>query len=163
VPVVRGTDASLTLGVNLGLMGYDKNLSGFTVGQGGYFSPQRFTALTFPLDWQGRDGRLSWRLNASIGVQSFREDPSPFNAATGLGSFSATSSSHRGLAYNVAAIVEYRVASKLYLGGALGFNNARDYRQVTGSAYLRYAFDDGGGAPTGLALRPLLSPYTPFP
>lgn len=163
VPVLRGDGSSLTMGVNLGLMSYDKNLSHFIYGEGGYFSPQHFSSLTFPLDWQGRDGRLAWRLNASIGVQSFREDPSPFNAVAGPAASLAFPTRHRGIAYNVAAIAEYQLGPQLYLGGALGFNNARDYRQVTGNAYLRYVFGAGGGVPGAMIVKPFGSPYTPLP
>ncbi|WP_162580875.1 cellulose biosynthesis protein BcsC [Variovorax sp. PBS-H4] len=163
VPVLRGEDASLTVGMNLGFISYDKNLSHFTFGEGGYFSPQRYASLTFPLDWRGRDGRLSWRLSASIGRQSFREDPSPGAAANGFAGLPAIPSRRSGFAYDVAAVLEYQLGPQLYLGGALGFNNARDYRQVTGNAYLRYVF--GGGEASGLremTERPFGSPYTPL-
>jgi hypothetical protein len=69
------------------------------------------------------------------------------------------------LAYNFAAIVEYQIAPQLYLGGALGFSNARDYRQFTGNAYLRYVFGTpvSQGAPAGgTTLRSFSSPYTPL-
>lgn len=165
VPVLRSADSALTMGVNLDLLSYDKNLSRFTHGQGGYFSPQRYASLTFPLDWSGRDRRLSWRLNASIGVQSFREDPVTDSAAGGTPLLAASGTRRTGVAYNVAAIVEYQIAPQLFLGGALGFSNARDYRQFTGNAYLRYVFGSPGskGAPAGgVTLRPFSSPYTPL-
>lgn len=165
LPLSRSASSSLTMGMNLDLLSYDKNLGQFTYGQGGYFSPQRYASLTLPLDWSGRDGRMSWRLNASIGVQSFREDPFPSLSASGTMPLSASGARHTGVAYNFAAIVEYQVAPQLYLGGALGFNNARDYRQVTGNAYLRYVFSNSGSqsAPAGgTTLKPFSSPYTPL-
>jgi len=175
----------LTLGMNLGLMGYQKNLSYYTFGQGGYFSPQSFVSLAFPVDWSGRNDRLAWRVNASLGVQSFNQKESPYfptdslrNAdaeraaaeAFRLGLSSAIyngrypRSSKTGLAYNLAAVLEYQLAPKMYLGGSIGLNNAQDYRQFTGSLYLRYVFDGAStlGVPTGATLRPLVSPYTPL-
>lgn len=165
VPILRSPGSSLTVGLNLDLLSYDKNLSQFTHGQGGYFSPQRYASLTFPLDWSGRDKRISWRLNASIGLQSFREDPVTSIAADGTPLLVASGTRRTGLAYNVAAIVEYQIAPQLYLGGAMGFSNARDYRQFTGNAYLRYVFGTpvSQGAPAGgTTLRPFSSPYTPL-
>ncbi|WP_260602648.1 cellulose biosynthesis protein BcsC [Variovorax sp. MHTC-1] len=165
LPVSRSASSSLTVGMNLDLLSYDKNLSQFTYGQGGYFSPQSYASLTLPLDWSGRDGRMAWRLNASIGVQSFREDPFPSPFATGMAAFAAPGTQRTGVAYSFAAIVEYQVAPQLYLGGALGFNNARDYRQITGNAYLRYVFGNSGfqNVPTGgMTLKPFSSPYTPL-
>jgi hypothetical protein len=38
---------SLTAGLNVSAMRYDKNLRGFTYGQGGYFSPQNYAELSF--------------------------------------------------------------------------------------------------------------------
>ncbi|QSI30897.1 tetratricopeptide repeat protein [Variovorax sp. RKNM96] len=177
--------SKLTLGMNLGLMGYDKNLSYYTFGQGGYFSPQSFVSVAFPVDWSGRSDRLAWRLNASLGVQSFTQKESPYfptdgrragdagsaaayAASLGLSSAPFTGmypkTSKTGLAYNLAAILEYQLAPKMFLGGSIGLNNAQNYRQLTGGLYVRYVFDGGSslGVPSGTTLRPLVSPYTPL-
>lgn len=187
--LMNSASSKLTLGMNIGLMGYDKNLSYYTYGQGGYFSPQSFVSVAFPVDWTGRADRLSWRLNASLGVQSFTQKSSPYfptdssrngdaaraaAAALGLGLSSTVynnmyaSSSKTGLSYNLAAVVEYQLAPKMFLGGALGFNNAQNYRQFTGALYLRYVFGGSStiGAPgyggSGATLNPMTSPYTPL-
>ena len=77
------------------------------------------------------------------------------------------SSSKTGLAYNFGAVLEYQLAPKMFLGGALGFNNAQNYRQFTGSMYLRYVFGGSNnlGVPSlggGTSLSPMVSPYTPL-
>ena len=110
----------------------------------------------------------------------FHTDPSRNSAASnaayqalalGLNSsnFNNTyaSSSKTGLAYNLAAVLEYQLAPKMFLGGALGFNNAQNYRQFTGSVYLRYVFGGSSsigvpGAGSGTTLNPMTSPYTPL-
>jgi Tfp pilus assembly protein PilF len=175
----------LTLGLNLGIMGYEKNLSYYTFGHGGYFSPQSFVSLALPVDWSGRNNRLSWRVNASLGVQAFNQKDTPYfptdssrngdagRAAAGAAALGLTNAiytgryaktSKTGLAYNLAAVLEYQLAPKMFLGGSIGLNNAQDYRQFTGSLYLRYVFDGSStlGVPTGTTLRPLVSPYTPL-
>lgn len=186
VHLMNKPGSTLTAGMNLDLLSYDKNLSYFTYGQGGYFSPQSYVSVAFPVDWTGREDRLSWRLNASLGIQSFNEDPSPWfptdparqaaaasavATATGLGLNKAPftgyylSNSHTGVAYNLAGIVEYQVAPQLFLGGAMAFNNATNYRQVTVSAYLRYMLGNTGrygSSSGGSTLRPVTSPYTPL-
>jgi hypothetical protein len=159
--LINSPGSKLTLSMNIGPMGYEKNLSYYTFGQGGYFSPQSFVSVAFPVDWTGRSDRLSWRVNASLGVQSFTQKASPYfptdpsrNSAASsaaaqalaLGLSSAAynnmyaSSSKTGLAYNLAAVLEYQLAPKMFLGGALGFDNAQNYRQFTSSIYLRYVF-----------------------
>ncbi|MFV0671524.1 cellulose synthase subunit BcsC-related outer membrane protein [Variovorax sp. tm] len=186
--LLNSPSSKLTLGMNIGLMGYQKNLSYYTFGQGGYFSPQSFVSVAFPVDWTGRSDRLSWRLNASLGVQSFTQKTSPYfptdpsrNSAASNAAYQAlalglnssnfnntyASSSKTGLAYNLAAVLEYQLAPKMFLGGALGFNNAQNYRQFTGSVYLRYVFGGSSsigvpGAGSGTTLNPMTSPYTPL-
>ncbi|MGJ7520040.1 cellulose synthase subunit BcsC-related outer membrane protein [Variovorax sp. LT1P1] len=185
--ILRGTGSNLTAGMNIGLMHYDKNLSYFTFGHGGYFSPQRYVSVAFPVDWSGRANRLSWRVNASLGVQSFTQDDSPYfptdavrqNASYTMAGLASglnltgpgynglyAGSTETGLAYNFAGAVEYQLAPSLYLGGALGLNNAQNYRQLTGSIYLRYLFGGGssilGNAAATPGLNPFNSPYTPL-
>ena len=49
---------ALRVGVSLYYIGYDKNLDGFSYGQGGYFSPQDFEGLGFPIEWTGHAGPM---------------------------------------------------------------------------------------------------------
>ena len=175
---------ALTAGMNIGLLHYDKNLSYFTFGHGGYFSPQRYIGLDFPVSWSGRQRRLAWRVNASLGVQSFTQDETPYfptdstrqsqvygvvaqatqlglNNTVFTGHYPATS--RTGLAYNLGAALEYQVAPQLFLGGTVGLSNARNYRQFTGNVYLRYLLNKGGSLlNTPPSLSPLTSPYTPL-
>jgi Tfp pilus assembly protein PilF len=177
--VDRSTE-SLTAGLNLSLLHYQKNLSFFTFGQGGYFSPQRYVNLSFPLNWYGRNGRLNWQVQASAGVQSFKEDPSDYfpsdperqadaDRAVALAELLGIANTQgaraiypgqtkTGISYNVAGSVEYQMAPQLFVGGQLELNNAQDYRQFTGGIYVRYLFDRYGAVP-GLRPTPLRSPY----
>ena len=186
VHLMKSATSSLTAGINIDLLHYDKNLGYYTFGQGGYFSPQRYRSVAFPIDWTGRADRLSWRLNASLGIQSFTQNDSPYfptaparqsdaaratAAATALGvngapfTGSYLGSSKTGLTYSLAGVLEYQLAPQAYLGAALSLNNAQNYRQMTGGIYLRYTFGGSSefGRPTngGATLRPLSSPYTP--
>ena len=44
-------------------------------------------------------------------------------------------------------------------GGEIGVDNAQDYRQYAGNAYLRYLFEDLSG-PMPLPVSPYRSPYS---
>jgi len=72
-----GDHLNATLGLAMNYQSFDENLSYFTFGHGGYFSPQSFVSLAFPLDvrWQSGD----WRINASIapGYQTYQQDVAP--------------------------------------------------------------------------------------
>jgi tetratricopeptide (TPR) repeat protein len=67
-----------SLGPGLGYTRYRRNLSGFTWGQGGYFSPQNFTTLGALAVFQTADAR-PWVLAGQIqvGWQSLQQDASP--------------------------------------------------------------------------------------
>ncbi len=148
----------VTLGLNLTTFGYDQNLRHFTLGHGGYFSPQFFTAVTIPMSWAGRYGQLSYRLDAAIGLQSFREDGAPLfpgraslqQELEDIAEFEPdndivlgyASQKNSGLGYKFGGTLQYRFNPRLSVGGVLSLDNARDYEESTLHAYLRYYFND---------------------
>ncbi|KQQ82854.1 cellulose synthase [Xanthomonas sp. Leaf131] len=172
---------SLTAGINLTAMQYDKNLSGFTYGHGGYFSPQDYVDLGFPVHWSGRSAgqTVNWKVDASIGVQHFTTEASPYfptdpslqQAAYDAASLAAllglvdrytdpvyAGESRTGVSYNLSGAAEWQVAPQLFLGGRMTFNNARDYNQFSSNLYLRFVMDRLGAA-LGRAPQVLTSPY----
>ncbi|CAM2157188.1 cellulose synthase operon protein C [Pararobbsia alpina] len=174
--LINGFDETLTAGVNAMVMGYGKNLGGFTFGQGGYFSPQTYVALNLPVDYYGRDGNLAYRVNGSIGVQHFRENSEPYfpsnsgyqTAAANAGAnenpaLTATlpGQSKTGIRYNLLGVLEYQLAPQLFVGGVGGVDNATDYRQWYASVYMRYAFTRQSGAQL-LPPTPLVSQYPQY-
>jgi len=181
VHALETDNQSLTAGLNLTAMQYDRNLSGFTYGHGGYFSPQRYLDVGFPVHWNGRtsSGRVAWQLDTSVGVQHFKEDAAPYfptdpamqQAAYEAASMAAllgltteyvdpvyTGQTKTGVSYNLSAAAEWQLSSQLFLGGRMEFNNARDYRQFGTSLYLRFLLDRLG-AGLGKQPQPLRSPY----
>lgn len=135
---------SLNGGVNLFAMHYAKNLRYFTVGHGGYFSPQRFLLFNVPVTWTGKAKRLEYVIGTSIGSQSFTENASPYfpvdplmQGATGQYYPSLSSS---GINYNVDFRAAYQVAENWFLVGFLNVNNARFYSQQSAGVSIRYSF-----------------------
>jgi hypothetical protein len=130
--------------VNLFGMHYAKNLRYFTVGHGGYFSPQRFLLFNVPVTWTGKARRLEYTVGTSIGSQSFTENASPYfpmdplvQGATGPYYPSMASS---GVNYNVDVRSAYQVAENWFLVGFLNVNNARFYSQQSAGVSIRYSF-----------------------
>ncbi|WP_372391785.1 cellulose synthase subunit BcsC-related outer membrane protein [Xanthomonas sp. NCPPB 3582] len=181
VHALETRNQSLTAGVNLTAMQYDKNLSGFTYGHGGYFSPQDYVDLGFPVHWSGRSAgqTVNWKVDASIGVQHFKTEASPYfptdptlqQAAYDAASLAAllglvdrytdpvyAGQSRTGVSYNLSGAAEWQVAPQLFLGGRMTFNNARDYNQFSSNLYLRFVMDRLGAA-LGRAPQVLTSPY----
>ena len=148
-------------GLNLTGIWYAQNLGGFTYGQGGYFSPQNYTALMVPLTWAQRQDRYSFLVRGSVGIQNFTQNDSPYfptdSNMQALANAAYASAASRGIigsgnsatyagqtstsmAYNVGAAGEYQVAPQLFLGGSADFNNVTNYRQWGAGVYLRYSF-----------------------
>ena len=70
-------DWAIRVGVSAYYTGYNRNLAGFTFGQGGYFSPQNYIAVTFPVEYTGHADKWSWLAAAAVGVQHFNTDFEP--------------------------------------------------------------------------------------
>ncbi len=173
----KDADQTLTVGVNTTLMSYDKNLSYFTYGQGGYFSPQQYVILNLPVEWTGRNGAFTYDVKGSIGVQHYRQDASNYfplnddsnrqsNAAaeaktlgSGLDSGAQyPGQSKTGVSYSLSAVGEYQLAPQLAFGATASLGNAYEYREWLAAVYVRYSFSKQTGLqpfpPT-----PLSSPY----
>ena len=173
--LLKDADQTLTVGVNTTLMGYNRNLSYFTYGQGGYFSPQQYVILNLPVEWTGRNGNFTYDVKGSVGVQHYHEDASayfPLGDSTSTALRSALisagtapdsnaiypSQSKTGIAYSFSAVGEYQLAPQLAVGATASLGNAYQYREYLAAVYVRYSFTKQTGLqpfpPT-----PLASPY----
>ncbi|MEX3958287.1 cellulose synthase subunit BcsC-related outer membrane protein [Trinickia sp. EG282A] len=170
--VYKDANQTLTIGANTTLMRYAKDLSYYTYGQGGYFSPQQYIILNFPVEWTGRNGNFTYDLLGSVGVQHFRNKGSNYfvlsdnasvqgkaddtNAPDSQLTYPGTSKT--GLAYSLKAEAEYRFAPQLSLGATASLGNAYQYREWIAAVYLRYSFTKEMGLQP-FPPRPLTSPY----
>ena len=176
--LIKTKDETLTLGVNAASMFYNKNLSNYTFGQGGYFSPQQYYALTLPLNWSQRRGDFSYKLSGSVGLQTFSQNASDYfpnngdlqaaanavmaralatgGGGSGVASFPATNST--GMVYNLTAAGEYQLNRYAFLGGLVQLDNASNYQQWGAGLYLRLSFYPKQG-PVSIPLSPYVSPY----
>jgi hypothetical protein len=161
--IYKDADQTFTVGINTTLMRYDKNLSYFTYGQGGYFSPQQYVILNLPIEYMGRNGQFTYDLKGSIGVQHYRLDSSPYfpnspgaqaAAAANMASITTTTldsgavypgQSKTGIAYSFRAVGEYQLAPQLAVGAMASLGNAYQYREYLAAVYVRYSFTKQAG------------------
>ncbi|MGY0197180.1 cellulose synthase subunit BcsC-related outer membrane protein [Leptothrix sp. BB-4] len=159
----RGIDEpghQLDWGLDLAYAHHAYNLRHFTLGHGGYFSPQQSVSLTAPISMVGQRAGLRWGLNVAPGLQAWREDSAPYypldgaaqqqltNAVT-LGQ--ATQAVHPGrsaigLTIALQGAAEYRLGPQLALGSRLALDNASQFTQMSGAVYLRVNLDPEGAA-----------------
>ncbi|HEX3881726.1 MAG TPA: cellulose synthase subunit BcsC-related outer membrane protein [Stellaceae bacterium] len=154
-PWKTDTDA-VRVGVNLNYFHFDKNLGFYSFGQGGYFSPANYVALTFPVEYQGRWDRWSYLAAVALGVQHFNSDSSPYFpnnpgaqaalvAAEGSSSDSNVvySGAHStGLATDLRAQVEYALDKDLAIGASAQYDNGNSYNEGIVKLYIRKTFSD---------------------
>ena len=154
-PIFRRPDEELTIGTDLVYLAYDKNLRFFTLGQGGYFSPQTYAAANVPIDYRARSGNLAYRLGAQVGLAHFREDRSPLfpndparqAQAVAQAASDPTVSAYyagqtqTGFVGGVRADVEYAVTPAFRLGGLFRYDKAADWNELRAMLYARYRFE----------------------
>lgn len=144
-------DWALRVGISLYYTGYDKNLDGYTFGQGGYFSPQDFEGLGFPIEFTGHTGPWSYLAAATLGVQHYNQDSSPVfpNRPTAQSIVEANAPGSAflfgvhttGFGFNLKGQVEYALDPTASIGAAASFNNGNAYDETIVQLYLRKTFD----------------------
>ncbi|MGM0983716.1 MAG: cellulose synthase subunit BcsC-related outer membrane protein [Pseudomonadota bacterium] len=142
----------LQTGIHLGLMAYDEDLSHFTYGHGGYFSPQEYISVSFPLRYQAEQGKLSYEAHLTPGYQAYSTDGNAVfptdpdaqalaDTLTQLGGLAESrypASDESGLGLSVGGEVAYRLNSALSVGGGLNYNSFGDYEDTSANLTLRY-------------------------
>jgi hypothetical protein len=140
-------EGSMKMGLNFFTMHYEKNLRFFTLGHGGYFSPQRYFLFNIPAEWSGSwENRLDYVIGGSFGSQHLQEDAAPYFPTDAIlqgrnGPFYPALST-TGAHYNIDARGSYRVTPQWTLGGFLQLNNARNYTAQSAGFSLRYSFKE---------------------
>ena len=153
--IYREPSEELVAGMDLVYFGYDNNQRLFSVGNGGYFSPQSYTAVLFPLDWRARSGNLAYRLGGTLGYQAYRESAAKYfpldpalqaqadQAAAGDSTLRSTlpASTNSGISGGVRGDVEYTVSPNLRIGALLRYDRTANWNEARGMVFARYRFD----------------------
>lgn len=129
---------ALTIGLNLSGMHYDKNLRYFTLGQGGYFSPQTYFLFNVPITWKGTYRQFQYSVVASLGSQYFEEDSSPYFPLQTRSRYYYPSQITTSANYSLDMKGAYRLGDNWLLGGFIDLNNTLNYTTQTIGFYLRY-------------------------
>ncbi len=143
--VLSTPNGSLTVGANLFGMHYDKNLQYFTLGQGGYFSPQSYFLFSIPVTWQGTyNKKLVYKISGSLGSQHFSDDATPFFPTDAslqkIGNPYYAAQAVTGASYTLDAHLGYRLTPNWLLSGFLNANNTRNYSAQSAGVDAKYLF-----------------------
>jgi tetratricopeptide (TPR) repeat protein len=140
--VMERPQGRLTVGMNLTGMHYENNLRYFTLGHGGYFSPQSYFLFNAPIKWVGKWERMEYSFAGSMGSQFFSEEQSPYFPLSPLKQQQAgpyyPGQSKTGANYNLEFKMGYRMAPNWYIGSFVNANNTADYSSQTVGFTVRY-------------------------
>ena len=144
--VLRSSSQVVNLGLSLSLLRHARDVSEFTWGHGGYYSPGNSVSLTLPLQWSGREGLFSWQVRGALSASSSSSDAmdrfptqSSLQAAAGNPVYASSSSSGFGRSFN--GVVEYQATQHLAIGARFQRDLSEDYAPLNLLLYARYLFD----------------------
>jgi tetratricopeptide (TPR) repeat protein len=133
---------SANVGGTLTAMSFGANRSRFTLGHGGYFSPNKYLSVGPVFELLGRSDERSFRVEGGLSWQAVREDSSPFfptdsalQAASGDPRYPGDS--REGLGARLAASVEWRVSNRAVAGLRLEGVHGEDAEEVRIQVYTR--------------------------
>lgn len=145
--VLNQDHQKLTTGLDGSFLHYDKNLSAYTLGQGGYYSPQRYYSIGIPVDWQKSTSQWSWGVKARISyAYAQTEDGARYPlknlvSAYKLSDVDATEKGRtsQGLGYSLKAFAERRISPHWFIGTAVNVQYQKDYVPSNVMMYIKYS------------------------
>jgi len=169
--VVERADERVRVGLTLMHWRHDKDLGGYSLGQGGYYSPQRYASVGVPVSYAWRnydwslllEGSVSWS-QAHSGSSRLYPDAhinhkvlAQYDVGSNIDAMSEASDSS-GLGYRLRGLFERRLSDRWVLGGGFDWQHSDDYAPSHGMLYLRYLFEPWRGN-LALPVTPL-EPYS---
>lgn len=153
--LINKNNERLTVGLSNMVWHYDKDLSEYTLGQGGYYSPQQYLSFAVPVIWRKRTENWSWELAGSVSwshsnTKGIRRYPLsnliPDNQvdANGNAMYSdkdsiSSSSSSNGVGYTARLLIERRINSNWSIGAGIDIQQAKDYTPSQGMVFVHYS------------------------
>ena len=129
-------------GGNVAAIGYADNRSHFTIGHGGYFSPNHFLSIGPAFDVRGQGDTASFHIEGGLAWQTLREEASAYfpedavlQAASGDPRYPG--SSRDGVGARLSATVEWRVSNRAVAGVRLEGVRGEDFDEVRLQVYTR--------------------------
>ena len=167
--VLRTAHGTVNVGAALAWWRHARDLSEFSWGHGGYYSPRRYLSLSLPVEWSGRKGAFTWLLRGSVSVSrssSRASDYYPGNpalqaqaAALGHSPVYAGGGSS-GFGRSLRGAVEYQATPNWALGAQVSLDRSAYYAPTTLLLYMRFLLDPVRARPEDRP-RPV-QPYSSF-
>jgi predicted Zn-dependent protease len=147
-------DMRADAGVTLTYWNYERNLSNYTFGSGGYYSPQSYLSLATPVELDGERAGWTYKLRGAVsytvsqvsGIAFYPDDAAlqaqgaraPLPAGYSSPYFSGYHSN--GFGFSAYAAAERQLGDALVLGVLLDIDRTDYYHPTSVGIYLRHAF-----------------------
>ncbi len=143
--------ANIDWGLNTLFMSYNNNQNNFTYGNGGYFSPQGYASVSFPLTVYGRrkDWSYAVRVSGAYSISKtsdanyYPNDPLLQQNAVALDPgaiyLGATSNA---FTYGITSIIEKRITDHWSIGARAQLQRSPFYNPSNIGLYLKYDFNE---------------------
>ncbi|WP_317975296.1 cellulose synthase subunit BcsC-related outer membrane protein [Novosphingobium pituita] len=149
--VMQTEHSHLSTGINVNYQAYDNPQNYFTYGHGGYFSPQSFLSVSFPVRYELDKGKLTVKAAATPGYQSYNQDevalyPIDANRQSTLDGLKAINSDVRarydslsktGFALSAEGSLYYQVSPSTRIGGEASYNTFGSYDEIRSTIGIR--------------------------
>src|SRR5262249_27246625 len=117
---------------------FDKNLSQFTLGHGGYFSPDYLIQPVGSLNFLTHEGRpFIVKGDIGLGFQNHHQETSPYFPLAPDGRFYAASTDS-GFVFYGELLAVARLSAHWQLGGGGAARRTADYHDESGLLFVRY-------------------------
>ncbi|MCR5536339.1 MAG: BCSC C-terminal domain-containing protein [Succinivibrio sp.] len=150
--VINQQTQKLTVGLDINYMNFQKNQNRFSMGYGGYFSPQDYYSIAIPVNYSKQWENLNLEASASIGYQSFSAKGGEYFPKDKLwqetleelynyGLVSATrydNNDKSGISGSVNVKLDYDVNDAFKVGGSFNYNTFGDYKEYSEMLYFKY-------------------------
>ncbi len=167
--VINEEDRLFTVGLTGMAWRFKRNAGEYTFGHGGYYSPQEYRSLSFPISYAQRFTRFSYQVRAAVSSSWSRTDAAPYFPTDGGMQAQAealtptngvdphyTAGSGPGKGHSFLAAGEYQVTSQLFLGGRLEIERSDYYAPNRLLFYVRYSPDRSAAQPVFLPPEPVI-------
>lgn len=169
--LIDEVDRRMRVGLTLMHWRYDKGLDEYTLGQGGYYSPQRYYSIGVPFSYAWRnynwsvlfESSVSWSTSSySGGDRLYVRDADWLITNAGHEVYPGArlrndSSSSSGWGVRSRLLAERRLYDHWVLGGGFDWGRSKDYSPSHAFMYLRYVFKPWRGN-----LKLPVEPLTPY-
>ena len=145
---------NVDVGLTLMNWRFKYDLGEFTLGQGGYYSPNDYVSASFPVSVYGRVNRLAYLLRLSASVSTSEDEDAPFfpnnpelqSEAQQLADQTGVEPVYlggrgSGTGYSIRAVVEYQLTKQVYMGAEVEIERSDFYEPNRGIIWMRYLFE----------------------